>query len=1161
MFEMEGEKTLAEFSTFDMTLLGDIHIPQFLDGEKRIAYAGSLISQNCGEGGYEHGYLVWDIVRKTATFHPVLNRKAYVSLYIEKKVLRLFENKEEEVKKWEFEMEGESWESRAKEFWKHVPTQARVTLYGLEKESFEKVEYWIEKATSSTHTFTSFKRHYLTKSSSVSYNFSSTFSNEKENKEDEQYSTSPWSPEDVDEFLKNQSVEYSPEIRNILVSAPLRNKMENGGRKVDSWKIIKVEGKHLFGYGEFELDLEKWSIPVVVGIFGKNSFGKSTIIDILTLLLYSKITRFSHGNTVPVDVIHRLQDKAEGKLWLEVDGERVMIHKKFSRMANQKIKTVQEIWKFPQQNKGKKDEGVRLTLEDRKKMDKWVEMHVGTFDHFLNLCVQSQQHRTGFREMTQKERKEYLFHHLHLNMYESLREEYHEKNRECMTIKNELEKHPDWPSYSWRKEEDECREWEEKKELLKKNMDGIQHELERTELEMANLTGSGSYSMEIIREHQTKLQKRYEELKKSCEEVEVDVNSLVVNIKGKENEIRERDLSVEKEYDLLLEKVQSELMECKLSKPELPFFPTVSEMVNRMGGGCYHPEWLPKEGNREEEFSRGMEQCRMMREEFLQRQKERQEYEKERNEKLMEWKMSLRHLPSTSLCHQMTKQQMTVYWKECKNYQEEQFPIMEKKGLKIEKQYEVWKEKSVEIGGEEYWDNLWKQYRKKEQELQKWDWTRSGLVREKERLMETKFNKNCEICMQNPIHVRLQEVEKEIGEILEKEKSIEKFMEESKGHIGRIQKEMMMMFTIKSGKKEEMNEKWWKEKTMELEKKYEDWRMAKKKKIEIEGHLEEMEIFQENEKWLEKIKKMEAEEDCGKEGWEKLQKGMKKMESEEVLKQMMRYWVDWRDYEKKKREYKKHVKEYERRVEDKNRECKQLKLKQEWSHVHYSIVVWKYVEERERQRHELLHKVKLLREEKESLQKSHYEAHYMAEKKKTEKEKYLQWKERLKEVEKELNECHQLLPLLSRNGLPLYLLMKVLPKLEKEWNRLLSPFLEGAVLHVVMENQDIDFYMTKPDGTSSSRYFGGMEGFILDVGCKMVIHQLSYEPKPPLFIIDEGISVLDKEHLENLPIFLEFLQSMFSHILVISHIPVVRDYVDTCIYVEKKEGYSTLVNI
>jgi exonuclease SbcC len=51
--------------TFDMTMLGDIHMPQIL--AHNVAYSGSFVQKNRGEG-IEHGYILWDVATRVPKF-------------------------------------------------------------------------------------------------------------------------------------------------------------------------------------------------------------------------------------------------------------------------------------------------------------------------------------------------------------------------------------------------------------------------------------------------------------------------------------------------------------------------------------------------------------------------------------------------------------------------------------------------------------------------------------------------------------------------------------------------------------------------------------------------------------------------------------------------------------------------------------------------------------------------------------------------------------------------------------------------------------------------------------------------------------------------------------------------------------------------------------
>lgn len=65
---------------FDFICLGDIHKTQF-DSTYSYGYAGSLIQQTFGEHPTEHGLLMWDVEKRTPSFHCIENDTAFLKLY------------------------------------------------------------------------------------------------------------------------------------------------------------------------------------------------------------------------------------------------------------------------------------------------------------------------------------------------------------------------------------------------------------------------------------------------------------------------------------------------------------------------------------------------------------------------------------------------------------------------------------------------------------------------------------------------------------------------------------------------------------------------------------------------------------------------------------------------------------------------------------------------------------------------------------------------------------------------------------------------------------------------------------------------------------------------------------------------------------------------
>lgn len=137
-----------------------------------------------------------------------------------------------------------------------------------------------------------------------------------------------------------------------------------------------------------------------------------------------------------------------------------------------------------------------------------------------------------------------------------------------------------------------------------------------------------------------------------------------------------------------------------------------------------------------------------------------------------------------------------------------------------------------------------------------------------------------------------------------------------------------------------------------------------------------------------------------------------------------------------------------------------------------------------------------------------------------------------------------------------------LPRLQSTVNQLAEGLIEKQVV-LGLENKNnclnvtIDFQDKNGKDTS---HLGGMESFIMDICFRFALGQLSFSPRSNVFIVDEGMSVLDKDHLASLDVFLNFLSQVYDHTILISHIEGIGNYTDNHMtVVQDNEGYSTLV--
>ena len=71
-----------KFAGYDYVLLGDTHRHHFIDVDKTIAYAGSLIQQNHKESLTMHGVLIWNIVDGKTVFDKIKNECGFCTISV-----------------------------------------------------------------------------------------------------------------------------------------------------------------------------------------------------------------------------------------------------------------------------------------------------------------------------------------------------------------------------------------------------------------------------------------------------------------------------------------------------------------------------------------------------------------------------------------------------------------------------------------------------------------------------------------------------------------------------------------------------------------------------------------------------------------------------------------------------------------------------------------------------------------------------------------------------------------------------------------------------------------------------------------------------------------------------------------------------------------------
>jgi DNA repair exonuclease SbcCD ATPase subunit/DNA repair exonuclease SbcCD nuclease subunit len=165
---------------------------------------------------------------------------------------------------------------------------------------------------------------------------------------------------------------------------------------------------------------------------------------------------------------------------------------------------------------------------------------------------------------------------------------------------------------------------------------------------------------------------------------------------------------------------------------------------------------------------------------------------------------------------------------------------------------------------------------------------------------------------------------------------------------------------------------------------------------------------------------------------------------------------------------------------------------------------------------------------------------------------------KLKDLEEEFYAYDYYLKAVNRNGVPYQLISEALPRVQNETNTILSNIVDFQVLFDT-DGKSINTYIVYDDERFwALELSSGMEKFIASLAIRAALINISSLPRPNFIVIDEGLGTLDSTVLTNFSIFLDYLKTQFQFVIIISHIDVVRDIVDSQIDIRKENGFSSI---
>ena len=382
-----GDVEIEDLKKFDYGFLGDIHkTNQKIDRKGKIRYAGSTVQQNFGETD-DKGFLVWEIEDKDkfSVRHILLeNPKPFVTIKLTKKG---------KIPKSANPKAG----ARIR-----LVSESNITLDVLKKAIEDaKINF---KAESVTH---------LSKAELAKKNVDLK-DGEIENLRDVEVQKKL-----MKEYLEEFEVEDDIMDKVVELNAKYNSLVEGSDDQLRNlnWKMKSMEWENLFNYGgDNSLDFEK--MKGIIGIFGKNYSGKSSIIDSFLLGAFNTTSKPAKKN---ISFINQNKTDANIELKFDIGGEEYTISRSIEKYVKKlKGKTTDEAKvnvDFSCFDPAAK-KVVELNGNTRAETDRNIRKYIGSIEDFLITSMSAQHGALQFVNEGSTKRKEILAKFLDLVFFE-----------------------------------------------------------------------------------------------------------------------------------------------------------------------------------------------------------------------------------------------------------------------------------------------------------------------------------------------------------------------------------------------------------------------------------------------------------------------------------------------------------------------------------------------------------------------------------------------------------------------------------------------------------------------------------------------------------------------------------------------------------------------
>jgi DNA repair exonuclease SbcCD ATPase subunit/DNA repair exonuclease SbcCD nuclease subunit len=397
-WHVEGEVSVDMFKDFNLCMLGDIHIQQFLgyrnysNGTKPwIGYSGALLQNNYGET-INKGYLIWDIDTCNKThdveFVNVPSKHPYITL------------------DWEGDVENTILSSLKFPVESRFRIKSDVSLTYSDTNELQRI--LIDKRLAHEVVF----KIDVNRGSvdTIKINNTSMHRNDVRNFEvlfellKEHVASANLNDEEISQ-LENK-------LRTYVNAQQVSNDDVLRGVK---WSIDNFKFDNILAYGEDNY-INFSNLNGLVGLFGPNKIGKSSIIG---ALLYAMFNTSDRGSAKALSIINENKDNCSANVVLNINSQKYFIERQSIKRYGKKgvsANTSLNIFNIVD------DKKIELKAEQRADTEKVIRRLLGTIDDFLLLNVSVQDGMKGFINEGPTSRKTLISRILDIDYFDKLHE-------------------------------------------------------------------------------------------------------------------------------------------------------------------------------------------------------------------------------------------------------------------------------------------------------------------------------------------------------------------------------------------------------------------------------------------------------------------------------------------------------------------------------------------------------------------------------------------------------------------------------------------------------------------------------------------------------------------------------------------------------------------